>query len=326
MPRRLALTGWSMPSAPPSPTARSPCAPIATTTSTGSCEQCQDPVSSAVDDGARSRTRSTTPRRSSREVDAGRLGRRARGASRSRPTGGTPAPSSCATRARAGPRSPSARTRGSRGTGAMERAVPAAARLGLRRARAPGRSSGTPTWATGPRAGSPGGSASRFEGTSCAAASPSAASSSTPGSAPCSPPTTGSQGRPGWRCRCSRPTGSGSGRWRESDVPGSSRRAPTRAPSAWLGRMPDPYGESEALAWLEHQPENARHRAQRHLGGGRPRRRPGAGGGQLLRLRARGRARDRLLGPPGRSRARRDDPRHGAGASTTRSRTSAYDG
>ncbi len=44
--------------------------------------------------------------------------------------------------------------------------------------------------------------------------------------------------------------------WRESDVPRIVEAGADVRTQAWLGRMPDPYDESEARAWLEHQQEN----------------------------------------------------------------------
>jgi RimJ/RimL family protein N-acetyltransferase len=45
-------------------------------------------------------------------------------------------------------------------------------------------------------------------------------------------------------------------RWRESDVPRIVEACSDPRTQTWLGRMPDPYDESAALAWLEHQREN----------------------------------------------------------------------
>ena len=44
--------------------------------------------------------------------------------------------------------------------------------------------------------------------------------------------------------------------WRESDVPRIVEACSDPRTQAWLGRMPDPYDESAALAWLEHQRES----------------------------------------------------------------------
>jgi RimJ/RimL family protein N-acetyltransferase len=44
--------------------------------------------------------------------------------------------------------------------------------------------------------------------------------------------------------------------WRESDVPRIVEAGADERTSTWLGRMPSPYGESDARAWLEHQQEN----------------------------------------------------------------------
>jgi RimJ/RimL family protein N-acetyltransferase len=44
--------------------------------------------------------------------------------------------------------------------------------------------------------------------------------------------------------------------WRESDVPRIVEACSDPRTQAWLGQMPAPYGESDALAWLEHQREN----------------------------------------------------------------------
>jgi RimJ/RimL family protein N-acetyltransferase len=44
--------------------------------------------------------------------------------------------------------------------------------------------------------------------------------------------------------------------WRESDVPRIVEACSDPRTQAWLGQMPAPYDESDALAWLEHQREN----------------------------------------------------------------------
>ena len=44
--------------------------------------------------------------------------------------------------------------------------------------------------------------------------------------------------------------------WRDADVPRIVEACSDPRTQTWLGTMPDPYGESEALAWLEHQREN----------------------------------------------------------------------
>jgi RimJ/RimL family protein N-acetyltransferase len=44
--------------------------------------------------------------------------------------------------------------------------------------------------------------------------------------------------------------------WRESDVPRVVEACSDERTQTWLGTMPDPYGESEALQWFEHQAEN----------------------------------------------------------------------
>ncbi len=44
--------------------------------------------------------------------------------------------------------------------------------------------------------------------------------------------------------------------WREADVPRIVEAASDRRTQEWLGQMPDPYGEKEALDWLEHQHES----------------------------------------------------------------------
>jgi RimJ/RimL family protein N-acetyltransferase len=44
--------------------------------------------------------------------------------------------------------------------------------------------------------------------------------------------------------------------WRESDVPRIVEACSDPLTQAWLGQMPAPYEESDALAWLEHQREN----------------------------------------------------------------------
>src|SRR5690348_8298971 len=41
--------------------------------------------------------------------------------------------------------------------------------------------------------------------------------------------------------------------WRESDVPRIVEACSDVRTQAWLGRLPHPYTESDALAWLEHQ-------------------------------------------------------------------------
>lgn len=44
--------------------------------------------------------------------------------------------------------------------------------------------------------------------------------------------------------------------WRDSDVPRIVEACSDARTLTWLGTMPDPYGESDAFAWLEHQREN----------------------------------------------------------------------
>ena len=45
-------------------------------------------------------------------------------------------------------------------------------------------------------------------------------------------------------------------RWHESDAPRIVEACSDPRTQAWLGTMPDPYDEDDALAWLEHQAEN----------------------------------------------------------------------
>jgi RimJ/RimL family protein N-acetyltransferase len=44
--------------------------------------------------------------------------------------------------------------------------------------------------------------------------------------------------------------------WRESDVPRIVEACSDERTRRWLGRMPDPYTEADARAWLEHQQES----------------------------------------------------------------------
>jgi RimJ/RimL family protein N-acetyltransferase len=44
--------------------------------------------------------------------------------------------------------------------------------------------------------------------------------------------------------------------WRESDVPRIVEACSDERTQLWLGRMPNPYTEADARAWLEHQQEN----------------------------------------------------------------------
>jgi RimJ/RimL family protein N-acetyltransferase len=44
--------------------------------------------------------------------------------------------------------------------------------------------------------------------------------------------------------------------WRESDVPRIVEACSDERTSTWLGTMPSPYTESDALAWLEHLSDN----------------------------------------------------------------------
>jgi RimJ/RimL family protein N-acetyltransferase len=44
--------------------------------------------------------------------------------------------------------------------------------------------------------------------------------------------------------------------WRESDVPRIVEACSDQRTQAWLGRLPDPYDETQALVWLEHGREN----------------------------------------------------------------------
>jgi RimJ/RimL family protein N-acetyltransferase len=44
--------------------------------------------------------------------------------------------------------------------------------------------------------------------------------------------------------------------WREADLPRIVEACSDERTMTWLGTMPDPYGESDAHAWLEHQREN----------------------------------------------------------------------
>jgi RimJ/RimL family protein N-acetyltransferase len=44
--------------------------------------------------------------------------------------------------------------------------------------------------------------------------------------------------------------------WRESDVPRIVEACADERTQLWIGQMPHPYDEAQALAWLEHQAEN----------------------------------------------------------------------
>ena len=248
------------------------------------------------------RTRSTS---SARSCPAG--GRPVAGASRSRRRAGTPAPSSCATTAEAGPRSRSGRTRGPAAPASWS-ARAGSCSAGGSPSRACGPSSGTPTSATGRRAGSPGGSASPSTAASCAASCATVMGrSSTRGRAPCSRPTTpapaavwlespeltdGVRPAPGRPARRHRP-GRGGGR---------------RRPHPALARPdaePLHVGRGGAVAPAGHR--GGGHRVHRHVGRDRPGRRAG-GRGQPLRHRAGELRRGRLLGSPRRPRPRAHDP------------------
>ena len=255
---------------------RRPCAPTARTTWTRVFEQCQDPASQRwttvptpyTRDGRRAFVREVMPSgwaaralglrgRGRRPVRRhGRAARRGLGPGRDR--------------LRLAPVGPRHRRDGAR--------LPAAGRLGLRRARACAPWSGTPTWATGPRAGSPGGWGS-------------------PSTAPCASTSCHRGGelvdawagtllatddraaarRRGWRPRLLEGDGSGCGRG------GDRRRSPDRrgvpatsarsAGSAGCRRR-TPYGESDARVWLEHLTEEAGRPGRTvALGGHRARRR-----------------------------------------------------
>ena len=120
----------------------------------GVFEQCQDPVSRrwttvpldyTLEDGALVRHRPGAG-----GLGGGPQGLRRRGGRRRPGRRGSAAPSSCVTRAAAGPRSRTARTRGPAAAGLMHRALRAAAGLGVRASAACGPSSGGRTRATGP--------------------------------------------------------------------------------------------------------------------------------------------------------------------------------
>ena len=202
----------------------------------------------------------------------GRLGARAQaGPSRSRPwttTGrrGSAAPSSCATRATAGPRSRTARTRGRAAAGLMERAC----RLLLDWGFATQRLETVIWWAN------QGNWASRKLawrlGFACrrdrpAAGCRSAASCSTPGSVCCCAATRGTPATPWFdvpridgRARdAARATAT-------TTSPGSSRRAATSRPPTGCRGCRSPYTREDALAYLEARRERLRQRARRSPG------------------------------------------------------------
>ncbi len=142
-----------------------------------------------------------------------------------------------------------------RGTGAMERACRLLVDWGFSEQRISAPSSGTRTSATGPRAGWRGVSASRSTARS-AGTSAIAGRSSTRGRAPCWPATTGAP-RARWLDVPVLEAGGLRLRpWRESDVPRIVEACTDERTRQWLGRLPDPYDEAQARAWLEHQTEN----------------------------------------------------------------------
>ena len=241
--------------------------PPATTTSWASYEQCQDPLSIRLDDGADRLRAATTAVRFVTRGDARAAGRTAaRGGSRSRPRGGTPAPWSCATRAAAGPRSRSARTRGCAAPapwsapcrllldwGFAEQGV----RTVVWHAHVGNWASRRLAWRLG----------FSFDGTAARLPAASAASSSTPGSGTllATDDRCTADGR-GWRCRCSRPTVL---RLRplgvESDVRRIVEACGDERTQRWLGRMPDAvHRRPTPRAWLEHQPRDGRGDGRSH--------------------------------------------------------------
>ena len=170
------------------------------------------------------------------------LGRRQTGASRSRTTAGTPARSSCATRARAGPRSPTARTRGSAAPAPWSAALRLLLEWGFARAAACGPSSGARTRQLGLAQA---GLAARLllRRARCAGWLPPARRAARRlGRHPAAPASRGSRARRGWTCRCSRATALRLRPWRDGRRRrGSSRPAATSAPSTGSADSASPY-------------------------------------------------------------------------------------
>ena len=189
---------------------------------------------------------------------------------RHRTAAATPATSRCATRATAAPRSRTAPTR--------PRAAPARWRPGCgccSSGASPSRAcrpwSGGPTSATGPRASWPGGSASASTAC-CATRTCRAVSSSTPGSARCWPTSRASR-RGRW---LTAPVLEGGGVRlrpldRASTCRGSSRRAPTSAPSTGWAGCPSPYTRPTRARGSSGNIEGQATGRPGHLGGRRPR-------------------------------------------------------
>ena len=117
----------------------------------------------------------------------------------------------------------------------------------------------------------------------CATGCPSAASSSTPGSARCGRSDPRRPATPGTTPRASSVTGSVLRAPAERDLPRVVEYASDALTRRWLGHIPQPYGDADARAWLEDLDRAPRPGHRADLDRGRPRHRPAAGRGQRLR-------------------------------------------
>ena len=211
-----------------------------------------------------------------------------------------------------------------RGTGVMERALRLLLEWGFTEQRPARPSSGGPTWATGPRASSPGGSASPSRAR-CAGWLPQRGElrDAWVGTLLRDDPR---EPRTPW---LTSPVLEADGLrlrpWRDADVPRIVEACPDASTQRWLGQLPAPYDDAagatswrpaeaagrdgEAMNWAVVDPADDLLLAS--VG---------------FRLDARGRVRDRLLDPPGGPRARGDDPGAPAGDRATPSRSWASSG
>ena len=169
-------------------------------------------------------------------ADGSRVGLRRRGR-----RAGTPARSRCATRASGRAEIAYGSHPWVRGTGRDGARRCGCCWSGASPSRACTRSSGGPRRATGPRAGWPGGSGSPSRARSAQlAAAARRARDAWVGTLLRDDPR---EPRSTWldATRCSRPTASGCGRWRDADVPRIVEASATRDTQHWLGRLPAPY-------------------------------------------------------------------------------------
>ena len=142
-----------------------------------------------------------------------------------------------------------------RGSGAMERAVRAAPGVGVHRA---GRARGRLACQRRQLGLAQAGLAARLllRRHRPARPPPAWASCSTAGSARCSTTDVRGPRRPWLEVPVLEAGGLRLRPWREADVPRIVEACRDERTQLWLGRMPNPYTEADARAWLEHQQEN----------------------------------------------------------------------